>query len=88
LVLVALLAVQNLRPAQTAATRQSLQSLLQVEVVVVVLRPAQMDKWAVLVAARAVEHYLGLVLQTKVFLVGHKTLITTHIQVAVAVLAR
>jgi pyruvate/2-oxoacid:ferredoxin oxidoreductase alpha subunit len=66
LVLVALLAVQNQRPAQTAATRQSLQSLLQVEVVVVVRRLAQMGKQAAQVEVKAAAYpVLALVQQIK-----------------------
>ena len=52
------------------------------------LRQAQADKWVVLVAVRVGTHYLGRVLRTKVLVVGHKTQITTHIQVAVEVLAQ
>jgi hypothetical protein len=67
LVLAALLVAPNLRPAQTAATRQSLQSLLQVEVVVVVRRLAQMGKQVVRVGAKAAAHLvLVLVQQIKV----------------------
>jgi hypothetical protein len=85
-VLVALLAAQNQRPVQTAATRQSLQLFLQAVVVAVVRRLEQLDRQVVRVGAKAATYpVLVLVQQIKVTGVELLALAEQILTLAVAV---